>query len=67
MWTGLQTQSSAGNYRRSNQRTNDGSWTQSETDLKPHQKTTEARKAKEFFDPNFIPFAGDFFTKNLSS
>jgi hypothetical protein len=30
-------------------------------------KTTKAWKAKEFFDPNFIPTAGDFFTKNLSS
>ncbi len=40
---------------------------QSPTDSEPHQKTTKAWKAKEFFDPNFIPFAGVFFTKNLSS
>jgi len=36
-------------------------------DSKPHQKITEAQKAKEFFDPNFIPTTGDFSTKNLSN
>ena len=43
------------------------SWTQSQADSESHQEIDEAQKAKEFFDPNFTTFAGDFFTKNLST
>ena len=36
-----------------------------EADSQSNPQTTKAKKAKEFFDPNFIPTAGGIFIKNF--